>query len=43
MRAILPALEAENFIPLYHRALPANDACVSLGQVMVALQALPEN
>lgn len=43
MRAILPALEAENFIPLYHRALPTNDACVSLGQVMVALQALPEN
>jgi hydrogenase maturation factor HypF (carbamoyltransferase family) len=34
MRALLPALEAEDFIPLYHRALPTNDACVSLGQVM---------
>ncbi len=40
MRALLPALEAEDFIPLYHRALPTNDACVSLGQVMVALQSL---
>lgn len=42
MRALLPALEAEEFIPLYHHALPSNDACVSLGQVMVALQALRE-
>ena len=42
MRTLLPALEAEKFIPLYHHALPTNDACVSLGQVMVALQALRE-
>jgi len=42
MRALLPVLEAEDFIPLYHHALPTNDSCVSLGQVMVALQALRE-
>lgn len=40
MRALLPALEAESFLPLYHHSLPSNDACVSLGQVMVALQSL---
>jgi hydrogenase maturation protein HypF len=43
MRALLPALEAEGFVALYHHALPTNDACVSLGQVMVALQALRES
>jgi hydrogenase expression/formation protein HypC len=32
MRTLLPALEAEKFIPLYHHALPTNDACVSLGR-----------
>ena len=42
MRALLPVLEAEDFIPHYHHALPTNDSCVSLGQVMVALQALRE-
>ncbi len=36
MNRILPALEKEGFIPLYHSLFPPNDACVSLGQVMVA-------
>ncbi|MFZ3070895.1 MAG: carbamoyltransferase HypF [Anaerolineaceae bacterium] len=37
MNKILPALEKAGFNPLYHTHLPPNDACVSLGQVMVAL------
>ncbi|MGV8050224.1 MAG: carbamoyltransferase HypF [Anaerolineaceae bacterium] len=37
MNGILPALEKEAFTVLYHTHLPPNDACVSLGQVMVAI------
>ncbi|MCJ7695181.1 MAG: carbamoyltransferase HypF [Anaerolineaceae bacterium] len=33
---MLKELEQEGFIPLIHKTLPPNDACVSLGQVMIS-------
>lgn len=32
------ALEKEGFTPLFHHLLPPNDACISLGQVVIAAE-----
>jgi len=37
---MLMELEHEGFIPLIHKLLPPNDACVSMGQVMISAKQL---
>ncbi len=40
MNRILPYLEADGFIPLFHQQLPPNDGCISLGQSAVAAHSI---
>lgn len=35
---MIVALEKEGFIPIFHHQLPPNDACLSLGQVVIAAE-----
>ena len=40
LKRILPALRLAGFEPLIHQKCPPNDACISLGQVMIAAHQL---
>jgi hydrogenase maturation protein HypF len=35
---MIVALEKEDFLPIFHHQLPPNDACLSLGQVVIAAE-----
>ena len=35
---MIVALEKEGFLPIFHHQLPPNDACLSLGQVVIAAE-----
>jgi hydrogenase maturation protein HypF len=37
------ALEKDGFIPIFHHLLPPNDACLSLGQVVIAAEQMKIN